>query len=134
MKQQLKAASRTIMTALLALGIGLSFIGLATPAKASGGSGGVGSTAGKVDSIKVTKCEYAVTGAYVELLLKASSSDVSARLYAYLPSGALLGAVQNGGGSRYGGDVFVTLKVPASITFKSSSGGVITVPTVPFQP
>jgi hypothetical protein len=93
---------------------------------ASGGS--------NVETIKVIKCEYAVTQAYVELLISASSSNSSAHLYAYLSNGQLLGEVQNGSGGRYGGTVFVTLSVPATITIRSSSGGSITVPCVPYQP
>jgi len=34
-----------------------------------------------------------------------ASSDPSARLFAYRPDGTLIGEVQNGGGSRYGGTV-----------------------------
>lgn len=86
------------------------------------------------DTIKVSKCFYADTGSFVELLIKASSSNSSAHLYAYLPSGAYLGEVQNGGGSRYGGTVFVTMSVPATITIKSSAGGSITAPCTPYQP
>ena len=74
------------------------------------------------------------TGAYVELLISASSSDPGALLEAYLPSGEGLGEVQNGGGGRYGGTVFITLSVPGSITIISSSGGSLTVPCVPYQP
>lgn len=98
---------------------------------ASGGSGG-GSTSG-TDTIKVNKCYYADNGSYVELLLNAVSSNSSAHLYAYLPDGTYLGEVQNGGGGRYGGTVFVTLYIPAYITFVSSAGGSITVATQPFQ-
>ena len=133
MKQQLKRATRTIMTALLALGIGLNLIGLATPAKASGGSGsGGGSTSSKVDSIKVSKSYYAAANGC--LLVAASSSDPTAQLYVYLPNGVLRGVIPNGGGGRYGGSVFYVGPDPLSLTFKSSSGGSITVPTVPFQP
>jgi hypothetical protein len=102
---------------------------LASGGSGSGGSGG--STSG--DTIKVNKCYYYDTGSYVELLLNAVSSDSNAHLYAFLPDGTYLGEVQNGGGGRYGGTVFVTLHIPASITFVSSSGGRITVPTTLFQ-
>lgn len=94
-------------------------------------SGGGGSTAG--DTLKVSKCYYdAPTG---EGLIKASSSDVSAHLIAYLPSGEVYGVIQNGGGSRYGGTVMRYLSTdPVYVTIISSSGGSITVPTTPFQP
>jgi hypothetical protein len=136
MKHQIKTAGRKLFTTVLvALSLGLGLLNLATTATASGGSGsgGGGSTTG-VDTIKVSKCEYAVTGSYVELLINASSSNSSAHLYAYLPSGAYLGEVQNGGGGRYGGTVFVTLTVPDYITILSSAGGSIVAPTVPYQP
>jgi hypothetical protein len=42
--------------------------------------------------------------------------------------------VQNGGGGRYGGTVFGTSSVLATITIKRSSGGSITVATTPFVP
>ena len=75
-----------------------------------------------------------ITQAYVELLINASSSNSSAHLYAYLPHGTYLGEVQNGGGGRYGGTVFVVLQIPDSITIKSSAGGSITAPCVLYQP
>jgi len=121
----------TILT-VISLGV------LANPALASGGSGSGGGTGGggttsSVDTIKVSKCYYFDTGSYCELLLQAVSSDSSAHIYAYLPDGTFLGEVQNGGGGRYGGTVFGTFQVPATITFISSSGGMITVPTSPMQ-
>jgi hypothetical protein len=100
---------------------------------ASGGSGGGGGGGtANVDTIKVSKCYYdAPTG---QMLIKASSSDSTAHLYAFLPSGAYLGEVQNGGGSRYGGTVMPYWPVdPVTMTIRSSSGGSITVPTTPFQ-
>ena len=100
---------------------------------ASGGSGGGGGTTVKVDSIKVSKCFYDVpTG---QMLIKASSSDVTARLFAYRPDGTYQGEVQNGGGSRYGGTVMGWIPYdPGTMTIISSSGGGIIVPTTPFQP
>lgn len=98
-------------------------------ALASGGSGGGGG--GSVDTIKVSKAEYATNNT---ILVKASSSDPAATLSVYLPSGQYLGTTQNGGGSRYGGTVFFVYSDPGSITIRSSSGGSITVPTTPFQP
>jgi len=68
------------------------------------------------------------------MLIKAGSSDSSARLFAYPPSGYNLGEVQNGGGSRYGGTVMPYYPTdPVFVTIISSSGGSITVPTTPFQ-
>ena len=119
--------------AVLFLAIGIGFISQPPSAFASGGSGAGGGGGVKVDSIKVTKCYYdAPTGA---MLIKASSSDVTAHLYAYRPDGTFAGEVQNGGGSRYGGTVIAGSSYdPGSMTIKSSSGGSITFPTTPFQP
>lgn len=121
-------ASGIVMTALIAAAIGTA--SLPTAAFASGRSVGGGT---RVDVIKVNKAYYANTGAYVELLINAVSSDSTARLFAYLPNGQLLGEVQNGGGGRYGGTVFVSMFVPQTITILSTSGGSITVLTAPFQ-
>lgn len=111
-------------------GVFLCICAILTASVAVMASGGSGTT--KVDTIKVSKCFYdAPTG---QMLIKASSSDPTALLSAYLPSGAYLGAVQNGGGSRYGGTVMgYQPKDPKFVTIKSSSGGTITVPTTPFQ-
>lgn len=124
----------------LALTASLALTG-ATAAYASGGtttSGGGGGTTTqtpKVDSIKVDKAyTNATPTSGGEMLIKASSSDTSARLFAYRPDGVLIGEVQNGGGSRYGGTVMPWQFVYSpSITVQSSSGGSITVPTTPFQ-
>lgn len=128
----------------LALTASLALTG-ATAAYASGGgtsgtSGGGGGTTTttqtpKVDSLKVDKAyTNATPTSGGEMLIKASSSDTSARLFAYRPDGVLIGEVQNGGGSRYGGTVMPWQFVySASITIQSSSGGSITVPTTPFQ-
>jgi len=130
----LKIASSILASFLLALMIGL--LNLPTTVSASGGSGSGGSGGGggsssSSDTINVSKCYYASTG---QLLIKASSSDSTAHLYVYLPSGAYLCEVQNGGGSRYGGTVTPYIGLdPGSVTIKSSSGGIITVPTAPFQ-
>src|SRR5690242_19867966 len=131
MKTKIKSLLNAIVaTAILAAGIATTIQPIA--AQASGGSGG--GTTSSVDSLKVNKCYYFDTGSYVELLLQAVSSNSNAHIYAYLPDGTYLGEVQNGGGGRYGGTVFVTLSVPSSITFVSSAGGVITAPCVPYQP
>jgi hypothetical protein len=131
MKKLLIKATAT----LVLIGTAIGLLNTPTPAAASGGSGGGGSNSSAVETIKVSKCEYAVVsgGAYVELLLNASSSNSSAHLYAYLPDGTYLGEVQNGGGGRYGGTVFGSFYVPDTITIKSSAGGVVTVACVPFQ-
>jgi hypothetical protein len=117
----------------------------ATTAHASGGSaagggggGGGGTTTTqtpKVDSVKVTKAyTNATPDSGGQMLIKASSSDTSARLFAYRPDGSYIGEVQNGGGSRYGGTVMpYQFTYSATITIQSSSGGSITVPTTPFQ-
>jgi hypothetical protein len=113
---------------LAVLVLGVALVLCPAPGYASGGGGG------SVDTIRVTKCEYAVpAGAgYAELLISASSSNANAVLLAYLPTGQLLGPVQNGG--RYGGTVFVVGYVPATITVISSYGGSTTVPCFPYQP
>jgi len=126
------SARTLILTALLATSVTLATHPLTAFASGgSGGSGGGGSTA-KVDSIKVSKCFYdAPTG---EMLIKASSSDPTAHLSAYTPTGTYLGEVQNGGGSRYGGTVMGYVGTdPVSVLLISSSGGSIEVPTTPFQ-
>ena len=106
----------------------VAFLSAPSLVRASGGGGG----GTKVDTIKVSKCYYdAPTG---EMLIKASSSDPTARLFAYLPSGVCIGQVQNGGGSRYGGTVMGFVGAdPVYVTIISTSGGSITVPTTPFQ-
>lgn len=119
-----------------ALSIGLVAFGLCgtTLSIHASGSGGSGSGV-RVDSIKVSKCfcnATPTTGG--EMLIKAASSDPTARLFAYRPDGTLIGEVQNGGGSRYGGTVMGYQPYdPGYVVILSSSGGSITVPTMPFQ-
>jgi len=87
------------------------------------------------DSIKVSKCytNAGVAGGG-EMLLKASSSDATARIFAYRPDGTLIGEVQNGGGSRYGGTVMPWQPYdPGSVIFRSTSGGSTTAPTTAFH-
>jgi len=134
-----KSIGTVLVTGVVTLVLALTLSILPNSASASGGSGagsgggsGGGSTS-NIDTIKVSKCYYFDTGSYCELLLQAVSSDSSAHIYAYLPDGTCLGEVQNGGGGRYGGTVFGTYHVPASITFISSSGGSITVAASPMQ-
>ena len=136
---QLSPGSKTraaFLAAVVALTLALATQPLTSFASGGGGSGGGGSGGGttqvKVDTIKVSKCYYdAPTG---EMLIKASSSDPTARLFAYRPDGTLQGEVQNGGGSRYGGTVMGYIPYdPLAMVILSSSGGSITVPTTPFQ-
>ncbi len=124
-------ANALLMVTVIATGVGM--VSLATSAFASGGSGGGSGGGLRVDAIKVSKAYYFDTGSYVELLVKAQSSGPTAHLYAYLPNGQLLGEVQNGGGSRYGGTVFLSMFIPQTITILSTSGGATTVLTAPFQ-
>lgn len=118
----------TCLALLVAFTVGL----MPALASASGGGGTGGGGAPKVDSIKVSKCFYdAPTG---EMLIKAASSDPTARLFAYRPDGSFAGELQNGGGSRYGGTVVAGSPTdPGYMVIISSSGGSITVPTTPFQ-
>ena len=114
---------------LLAVGLAVGLTNLVSPVQASGGSGG-GGTPG-VDSIKVSKCYCNDAG---QMLIKASSSDATARLFAYRPDGSYIGEVQNGGGSRYGGTVMPWQPYdPIHVMIVSSSGGAVVVPTTPFQ-
>ena len=100
-----------------------------TAALASGGSGSA-----KVDTLKVSKCYCNAGTTGGEMLIKASSSDATAHLYAYRPDGSYIGEVQNGGGSRYGGTVMPWQSYdPGTVAIVSSSGGGILVPTTPFQ-
>jgi len=87
------------------------------------------------DAVSVSKCfTNATTTSGGEMLIKAKSSDANASLFAYRPDGTLIGPVQNGGGSRYGGTVMPYQSYdPGEVTITSSSGGSITVPTTPFQ-
>ena len=109
--------------------LGATLLVSPAPGHASGGGGG-----GGVDTVKINKCEYAVTGGCVELLISGSSSNSNAVLVAYLPDGEPLGFVQNGGGGRYGGTVFLSMYVPTTITLVSSYGGFATAECVPYQP
>jgi hypothetical protein len=97
-----------------------------------GGGGGSGTPApGTADVITVTKC----WSNGPQLLIKASSTDPLAQLYAYRPDGVRIGLVQNGGSNRYGGTVYAGQPSdPGEVTIRSSSGGSITVKTTPFQP
>ena len=100
-----------------------------TPLLEASGGGSTSNT----DSIKVSKCYY-MAGA-TAMLIKASSSDPTARLFAFLPNGTALGEIQNGGGSRYGGTVVGYYGPdPVYILIISTSGGSILAPTTPFQP
>lgn len=119
-----------LLTSCLALLVAFAIGILPSVSFAGGGSGGGGTTTPKVDTIKVSKCYC--NGS--EMLIKAASSDPTARLFAYRPDGTYQGEVQNGGGSRYGGTVMPYQSYdPVYVTIKSSSGGSVTVPTTPFQ-
>jgi hypothetical protein len=124
-----KTNAAMLLSLLMTLLVAFSL--MPSVAFASGGSGtsGGGGTTIKVDTIKVSKCYYAIGG---QMLIKASSSDPTARLFAYTPFGTYLGEVQNGGGSRYGGTGFPFVGLdPVEVTILSTSGGSITVPTTP---
>lgn len=120
-----------------------------TPPATSHSSGGSGrrptdtsvpatskATRSLLDVVEVSKCYTNATAhSGGQLLIKASSSDRTARLLAYRPDGALIGEVQNGGSSRYGGTVIAYQPHdPVKVTIRSSAGGATTVPTTPFQP
>ena len=86
---------------------------------------------GAHETIKVSKCFINSGG---QMLIKASSTNASATLTAYRPDGTVIGQVQNGGGSRYGGTVMPYQPYdPKLVTIRSSAGGSVTVPTTPFQ-
>jgi hypothetical protein len=99
----------------------------------SGGSGGSGGTISTptVDSVKFGKHSYDAPS--MELLVSASSSNTGATLSLYnSATGAYIGPVQNGGGGKYGGNVYVLVTDPGNITIKSSGGGQSSIDTVPF--
>jgi len=127
-----KSYAASLQSVLMVLLVTFTFMPILAFASGGGGtSGGGGGTTVKVDTIKVSKCYYNTGG---EMLIKASSSDPTARLFAYTPFGTYLGEVQNGGGSRYGGTVMGYVGAdPVEVTIVSSSGGSTTVPTTPFQ-
>ena len=134
MNSRIRRAGSVLLLALGAAacnnGVASPSVDAAAPSLASGSGGGGGGTV-KVDQIKVSKCYWIASG---EMLIKAASSDPTARLFAYKPDGSLIGEVQNGGGSRYGGTVMPYTPIdPVNVTIRSSSGGSTTVPTTPFQ-
>lgn len=122
MKTTMKTTARSLGLLVCVAAI----LGVGGTAKGSGG--GV-----QADTIRVNKCQYFFTGSYVQLLVNASSSNTSAHLSVYLPSGAYIGEVQNGGGKQYGGTVFLTPSAPATLTIVSSAGGQVTAPCVAGQ-
>lgn len=87
-----------------------------------------------VDTIEVSKCYTNATDHSAgQMLIKAHSSDPSARLLAYRPDGAVIGEIQNGDSSRYGGTVIsYQPRDPVNVTVWSSAGGTTTVPTAPY--
>jgi hypothetical protein len=96
-----------------------------------GGGGGSVTTPTGVDAIKFKKNSYDAPS--MELLVSAVSSNTSARLSLYSGDGTYIGEVQNGSGGQYGGNVFILVHDPVSITIRSSAGGVASIQTVPFQ-
>lgn len=128
--------ARRSLIALMAVAVVVPLSAGVASASGSGGGGGGGTTVttttvAKVDTIKVSKCYINSAG---QMLIKAASSDASARLFAYRPDGTLIGEVQNGGGSRYGGTVMPYQSYdPVTVTLRSTSGGSVSVPTTPFQ-
>ena len=123
---RLKRAHLTTLALTASLALTGATAAYASGGSTSGGGGGGGTTAQspKVDSLKVDKAyTNATPTSGGEMLIKASSSDSSARLFAYRPDGVLIGEVQNGGGSQYGGTVRLWQSVySASITVQSSEG------------
>jgi hypothetical protein len=119
--------SRSFLLPALTLALALAFA--FTPHRSLALSGGA-------ETIRVSKCyTNATLTSYGQLLIKASSSNTSAHLYAYRPDGTYQGEVQNGGGSRYGGTVMGYLPYdPGYMIIVSSTGASVNAPTTPFQP
>ena len=125
----------------IVLAAALAVVSPTSAAFASGGStggGGGGAVSGTssptstpaLDAITVSKCFINSAG---QMLIKASSSNSNAGLFAYRPDGTLIGQIQNGGGSRYGGTVMPWQSYdPLMVTIQSTAGGSVTVPTTPF--
>ena len=88
-----------------------------------------------VDVVSIEKCWSTATPAHGgQVLVKASSSDPTARLLVYSSDGTLLGEAQNGGGGRYGGSVMAFQRSdPRRCIVRSSAGGSASAPTGPFQ-
>lgn len=131
------------LTAFIAVGFAVACSNSPTAPSGVGASASIteaatsqGGSQPAAESIKVSKCYTNATAAGGgQMLIKASSSNTSARLFAYRPDGSLIGEVQNGGGSRYGGTVMPYQPYdPVTVTVSSSAGGSVTVPTTPFQP
>ncbi len=87
------------------------------------------------DVVQVEKCWTNATSSQSgQMLIKARSSDVRARLFAFRPDGTFLAELQNGGGNKYGGTVINnTPSDPVRCVVRSSAGGSATAPTAPFQ-
>ena len=129
----------TLVTAAVAVAFAVGVLLPLARAHVKGGSNTTpttsSSTAQNIDSVKVSKAYTNATATSGgELLIKAASSNATARLFAYRTDGTLIGEVQNGGGGRYGGTVMPDQALdPVTVTITSSLGGSITVPTTPFQ-
>jgi hypothetical protein len=116
----------SVISALLAIGVWLG--GAAAPAYAAGGA-----TAGvRTDSVQVSKHFYVASNG--TLLVDATSSSPAAQLYLYRPTGALMGAIRNNVGGKYGGTVFYVGRDPGVLIIKSSLGVGAIVPTIPYHP
>ena len=130
----LAVVATLLVTAFLTRGTTVPVTGVHnTSSSPATGASSTGSHKG--DTIKVTKAYTNATQASGgELLIKAASSDSSAKLLAYRKDGTLIGEVQNGGGGQYGGTVMPhQTSDPVTVTIASSSGGKVTVATTPFQ-
>ena len=88
---------------------------------------------GNTETIKISKCFInPIGGTYCQLLIKASSTNGSAHLYAFSETGSYIGEVQNGSGGRYGGSVFIHSTCPALITVISDTGASASAVPTPF--
>ena len=90
---------------------------------------------GNAETIKISKCFFSPMGGgstYCEMLIKASSTNGSARLFAYNQAGSYIGEVQNGAGGRYGGSVFVQPTIPTLVTIVSTTGASASAVPTPF--
>lgn len=106
----------------------------ATTAPQGGGGGGHGGGGNGAEVITISKCfTNATAHGFGAMLIKAASSNPAAQLSAYRSDSSLIGEVQNGGGSRYGGTVMEIQQYdPGTVTIKSSTGASATCQTGPF--
>lgn len=106
----------------------------ATTAPQGGGGGGHGGGGNGAEVITISKCfTNATAHGFGAMLIKAASSNPAAQLSAHRSDGSLIGEVQNGGGSRYGGTVMeIQPYDPGTVTITSSTGASATCQTGPF--